>query len=318
MLGACFLGSAAPVDAQHPDHHHHHRSARSALLRSMTHGRRIMVVAVVVHRPPHDPDREIELKLEQDGAGRVRFTTISPRQFEGMMSLDDGVEWTTYFPNDRRAEKQRSPRVEQGNPAYQLDLAVQNYKLTSEPGPPIAECHVECVVATPNSRELNQRRYYLEEHTSFMLREETIAPDGSRSVQLDTRSIAFLKTPPDLDLALPADVRVQSRHAPQSVSPPSEARPIVGFYPRIPDTLPMGFIVKDTQIVGGGDDKFVAVRITDGLANATVYEWDAHKRWHRQPRFMGSGFREAQGVRMSLVGDTPHKAGEIILDSFCK
>jgi len=289
------------------------------LRRSMTHGRRIMLSADVVHRPAHEPNREIELRVDQDGQGRVKYTTISPKEAAGLVSIDDGQVWTTYFPKDRRIVTQRSPRIEEGNPVYQLALAAQNYALASEPAPPIADCEVVCVTATPNAKELDKRRYYLEAQTSFMLRLETISPEGARTVLVDTKSIAFLKDPPSMDLGVDeSGLSTEHRPSPQDISPPSAARPFVGFEPIAPDSIPLGFIIKQTQVVGGGSDRFIAVRLTDGLVNATVYEWLADKQWARQPHFMRSGYRQVADVRMSLIGNVPRKAHDIILAGFTR
>lgn len=322
LICAALFTAGAQGQPQEGHHHHtHSHSAKSLLSRSMRHGRKIMVSAVVLHRPAHDPNREIELRVEQDGEGRVKYTSLSPQKFAGMVSLDDGIDWTTYDPNDRRIFIQTSPRVEEGNPVYQLALAVQNYTLTSEPAPPIADCQVVCVTASPNAKELNKRRYYLEERTSFMLRLETVSPEGVKTALLDTKSITFLKEPPSMDLGVDeSKIPVERPHSPEMVSPPSQARPLVGFEPRTPDGLPMGFIIKETQVVGGGDDRFIAVRITDGLVHATVYQWRADIRWRREPPFARAGrYRQVGLIRLSLFGpDMPQKARDIVLAAFCK
>jgi outer membrane lipoprotein-sorting protein len=320
LLGATLIcGADFPVSAQPaPPRHHRERSAKSMLFSSMTRARRLMVSAVMTQRMFHAKGFEVEMKLEQDGEGRVKMTTVYPLRFQGMVSLDDGVVWKSYNPKERKVMLQPSPRGDQGNPFYQLALAEQNYALTMERSIDIADCPTVCVTATPKSKELSTRKHYLDARTSFMLRLEVVNPNGEKVVRIDTRAIAYVKSPPKMDLGDDGTARVESWPSPEKVWPPSAAKPKVGFVPVTPEQLPLGFIVRETQLVGGGSDQFIAVRITDGFVTATVYQWDKDKRSRHWPFAMKRDFRESQGIRMAIFGDMPKKALDTVLAGFCK
>jgi hypothetical protein len=287
----------------------------------MTHGRKIMLTAEVVHCPPHRSDQEFVLRVDQDGEGRVKSTALSPSDFAGVVDLDDGVEWTTYYPRDHKVVKTPSPRIEEGNPIFQLALAAQNYTMTVAPAPAIADCQVVCVTATPKAKGLDTRLYYLDARTSYVLRLETLNPGGGKMLRFDTRSITFLRQPPDMSLGVDENhMHVDHRPPPRDVYPPSAAKPLVGFEPIVPDSLPLGFIVRQTQIVGGGDDQFIALRLTDGLVHATVYQWRADMQWRRDPPFTRKGeYRQIGTIRLSLFGfDMSPKAREVVLAGFTR
>ena len=64
--------------------------------------------------------------------------------------------------------------------------------------------------------------------------------------------------------------------------------------------------------------KIVAVRITDGLVNATVYEWNSK---HDPRQSLGgdcSHDRSVKGIGMRLVGEVPELVLVKLLDSFIR
>jgi outer membrane lipoprotein-sorting protein len=177
----------------------------------MTTARRYAISAVVVQRMAHVNDVEVEMKMEQDVFGRTRFVIWQPSHMRGLISLDDGVNWYTYMPKHKRVIKQESPRIAQGNPAYQIYLADENYTWKLEKGPDVASCPTVIVTATPKAKGMLTRRYYLDSRTSLMLQMETIAPDGKKTVNVETRSVAYLKESPKMPIPGEDDPEVATR-----------------------------------------------------------------------------------------------------------
>lgn len=301
-----------------PDWQRKRPSPKYLLLKSMTAARRYAISAVIIQRMSHVNDAEVEMKMEQDVYGRTRFTIWQPSHMRGLISLDDGINWYTYMPDHKRVIKQESPRVAQGNPAYQIYLADENYTWKMEKGTDIASCPTVVVTATPKVKGLLTRRYYLDSRTSLMLQMDTISPDGKKTVNLETRSVAYLKESPKLAIPGEGDSSITTRTmpTPERVSPPSVAKDKVGFTPVIPDKLPFGFIVKSTEIVGPPNDQFIAIRLTDGLVTETVYQWKDSSSKRRGPFGSKKNTVIANGIRMRSIGEVPSDMAKKILQSF--
>lgn len=284
----------------------------------MTSARRYAISAVIIQRMSHVNDAEVEMKMEQDVFGRTQFTIWQPSHMRGLISLDDGINWYTYMPNHKRVIKQESPRVAQGNPAYQIYLADENYTWKMEKGSDIASCPTVVISAIPKAKDLLIRRYYLDSRTSLMLQMETIAPDGKKTVSLETRSVAYLKESPKLPIPGEGDPSITTRTmpTPERVSPPSVAKDKVGFIPIVPDKLPYGFIVKSTEIVGPPNDQFIAIRLTDGLVTETVYQWKDSSSKKRGPFGSKKDTVVSNGIRMRSIGEVPSEPAKKILQSF--
>jgi hypothetical protein len=296
------------------------RSPKFLLLRSMTRAHKYALTSVVVQKMRHIANAEMEMKVEQDGEGKTRITIWQPSWMRGAISIDDGVHWMTYNAREKKIERQQSPRITQGNPAYQIALADENYKWKLEKTADIADRPTVCVIAVPNAKELETRRYYLDERSSVMLRQEVVASDNTKVLLFDTRAIAYLSPATRLSIDADADkgYRVVNVEAPERISPPSSARKRVSFIPVIPDRLPYGFVVKDVELVGRRGKQFLALRISDGLAIATIYQWNAKITPWRTPRGYKSGYKESKGVRFQLMGDIPSKAASKIVAAFLK
>jgi hypothetical protein len=259
--------------------------------------------------------------MEQDGLGTTKFTIWQPSRMQGLVSIDDGLLWYTYMPMHKQLMTQESPRVGQGNPAYQIALADQNYTWKQEKSADIAECPTICITATPKSKDLNTRRYYLDSRTNFMLRTELINPDGRKTVQLDTRSIAYLKSFSKITVPGLFDEGVKKVNLtpPMRLSPVSTAKDLVGFIPIIPDKLPYGFIVKSVEAVGPPNDRLIAIRLTDGLVMETIYQFKPKKKDDRgkKDRFrFGREVVTKSGIRMRALGDLPETPANRLLDTF--
>lgn len=104
--------------------------------------------------------------------------------------------------------------------------------------------------------------------------------------------------------------------APIKVGSLESARKMVGFTPVLPPKLPFGFIVQESQIAGSDGNRFYAIRLTDGLISATVYQW---KSWHKSPLPAGPGETlSMNSITFRIVGELPDEAAFSILESFAE
>ncbi|MCX7799644.1 MAG: hypothetical protein N2109_04800 [Fimbriimonadales bacterium] len=291
--------------------------ARDWLQRSLSVARAIDVSAVVV--AAFGPRMmEAKMRVEQARTGVTRHTVLEPAPAAGAVTIDDGRTWWSYLPMAKRVFVQESPRRHQDLPSYQLSLASLNYQFRMRPGPEIAGRRTVRVVALPRSRELPIRDHFLDRETAYLLRLVVAYPDGTRKTQIDTLQVDFdVRPDPKALRELPKDASTERMQPPVTLAKPEDARSAAGFVPRIPKSLPFGFIVKEIQLVGPPKRRFVAVRLVDGLVTATVYQWAPapnRKGWPYDMPF----FREAEGVRMALLGDVPKPVSDALLDAFVR
>ena len=259
----------------------------------------------------------LQVKIDQSKEGRTRVTTLQPLNMQGVTSVDDGQTWSTYFPDERRLLEQDSPRLGLGNPRERLEHAARNYSFRSTSGETVAGRRTIAILAVPVHEELPVRRYSLDTERNFMLRMETIAEGRTRRV-MDTKSITFS---PEFDVRLfeikpMGEVRVIRLDPPSEIRSSRHARATLGFRPAFPDELPFGFAIRNKHLSSNQDVSFVAVRITDGLITATVYQWSATRSEVPWPKARKD--REVDGIRFRLVGDLPESVMSRLLDTFVR
>lgn len=288
--------------------------ARDLLLKSMERSRCFNVSAILTRE---GSGGIMQLKLEQSEDGFERQTILQPLSMQGVSTVDDGKRWMTLWPDERRVLRQDSPRLWQADPEDRIRLADRNYRLTITSEDRIAGRRALCVSAVPRSKEMATRRYYLDERTGFILRSELVDENGEVVLLQDTKAISFPDDIPKCcEMISSKGMRVMERTSPMALKPGASTRSLVGFEPVLPGNLPFGFVIHAKQIIGDENRRYVAVRITDGLVSATIYQYksdgDERKRGSSDER------REAAGVGFRVVGELTSAAKSQILSRFLK
>jgi outer membrane lipoprotein-sorting protein len=255
---------------------------------------------------------------EQDD-GRLKLTVLSPLSSQGITSIDNGHEWITYLPDENRVMVESSPRQEETDRTElnRIHLAERNYELN------VSDDDIEiagrsCVQLRAKSKhgQMPERLYGIDKDKGYLLKMEVLAGRESK-VMLDTKEIEFPKSIPDDDFELEPHrtARTVPYGAPLTVSI-DKGKQIMGFQPYVPGALPYGFVVEAPQVVEGKKGKFMAVRITDGLANATVYEWPESRdtKKHKQ----SIKVRTAKGLRFQMQGELPAAVQDGLLECFVR
>ena len=256
----------------------------------------------------------MQVKIAQKG-GSSKTTVLSPLPVQGVTTIDDGRKWSTYIPDENRLLIQDSPKR---HFRLRTEAAGHNYRFTSENLGSVAGRKAVTVLAVPKSPEMPTRRYWIDSEYALMLRMELIKEGGRRTVMMDTKAIEFRTVADDaLTLNPSADVRRIILESPERFRTAGEAASQVGFKPSFPGPLPYGFIVAEPQIIGDKGERFVAIRLSDGLASATVYQWRAGAR-NPVPCTDMELVREAKGLRMRMVGDLPEAVLARLLDAFVR
>ncbi len=315
ILSVAVLGAAAVTGLAGT------QSSRAAeiLFRSMERGQMIAVSGVFSQRSFGGGLRgcQVQVKIDQTADGKVKVSTLEPLSLQGVTTVDDGKTWTTYFPDDKRIIVQESPRGNQPDPRWRINLAEKNYALRAEPGESIAGRKTVTVVAMPKYVEMPTRRYSLDVEKLFMLRLETTDDEGNVSRRFDTKMVSFPDNirPDTMSINPVGDVRVIKLPGSTSWTSRRYVEDRVGFSPVIPKDLPFGFVVSDRRLTDQPEGSYVALRISDGLVTATVYQWQegASQPWPTSKRD-----KEKNGVKMRIIGDLPDGVLSRILESFLK
>lgn len=258
----------------------------------------------------------MSVSVLQSRGGEVLTTVVQPLSMQGFKTIDDGKTLKSYYPDLKRVWYQESPRVHQPSADYRLSIAERNYRISHrEVDEKISGRTVTLVTADARSPEMPTRRYYLDRETRTLLRLETLDDKGRATSLMDTRAIEFLTSVQRSQFnALPSGIKPEPMETPLRTSP-GKAAIEVNFRPILPSRLPLGFEIEGVDILREKGANLVALRITDGLATATVYLWDPRDDVNV---LQSPGMRErtVNGMKVRVIGDLPLAAKDRILQGF--
>lgn len=260
---------------------------------------------------------EMVVKLQADEAGRSRRIVLRPLREQGVYVVDDGKSW--YIVNSDRHEifLQDSPQRFRPCPKTRWDLIEENYRLTTVPSERIAGKRVVTILAEPKARELSIRRIAIEPESGAVLRIQ-VGNAGQMKTVLDTIEARF-PVALDRSLFMAPDFegnRLIRCPSPRSVKKSGEIKSLVGFEPKPPTKLPMGFIIYDTHVLGKDGEAFLGYRLSDGFVTATLYQWSEHSKLKDAPFDTSEAIRNNAGVMFVLRGDLPEAARKKLLQAF--
>jgi hypothetical protein len=286
------------------------------LLQSMRGDFAVNVRTVLVQRDPKAPATFIRVHIERAKDGPTRQTITQPLRMAGVTSVDDGVRIRMFLPDRREIIDQASPLLESQQAEHRIALARKNYTFTASSGGKIAGRDAIMVSAVPRHAGMETRRYFLDRDTAYPLRLEVVSGGRSQLV-FDTKDIEF---PARMDEKLfrlqpVGDVKILKYNRPQRIDTPAQAKKLVGFVPIVPTNLPMGFQVQEVQVNEDDKWKAVMVRISDGLARATVHQWRAADN-ARVETPENSTVLDVNGVRLMIAADLPGPIRERLLQAF--
>lgn len=291
--------------------------ARDVLLKSMQRTFSVNVVAIIVQRDPGANGTYQRVKVERSADGKIRHTFLQPLQMQGMESVDDGDRCRVYLPDQKLLIDQDSPAKYPCDLDRRMGFASQNYSFQIKGRSTVAGRSAVCVVATPRNREMESRRFYLDAETSYPLRMEAINSVGGQRIYFDTKDIRYPKSLASglFKVQPAAGIRTVKYRRPRSVDPSGSAK-LIGFTPVMPASLPLGFHVLETQINETPEWRALAMRITDGLVHATVYQWKPNARNPSIRAMQGSSSMDRNGLRFLIVSELSPALREKLLFGF--
>jgi hypothetical protein len=292
----------------------------SIFARTMENHRKVPCKCLIWRRDMFHADSPLmEMWTEQSSRGELKLTVLSPLTEQGVTSIDDGHQWITYRPDDNKLIIEASPRKDERKTKDRINLTQKNYDLIVEPTEPlIAGRRAYSFLAMAKHLEMPARRFCIDKKKDFLLRIEVIDDHGCR-LMLDTKNIDFPSDVAHDDFALVPheSPEVETYPAPVTVSLTKEIRHSLGFKPCMPEDLPFGFVVDQPQLVEGKNDKYLAIRLTDGLVSATVYEWNGRKH-NAGPEGISRTDKSANGLKLRFMGEVPDRVSTGLLDRFVK
>lgn len=279
--------------------------ARDVLTRFLTSGSAMTMTAIVVQRSGVGLAEAVQIEVKQDAQGRRRTVVLAPLSAQGSIAIDDGRQWKSFCPDTSRLVVAPSSRDDRVDVEGRLQLAMQNYRFAVEKNTEVAGRPAVVVVAVPRSTVMPTRRIALDASHAVLLRLETIERSGSRDVLYDTKRINF----PDriasdvFVLDAPRQVRVMRVEPPVRVHSTSQAKAVAGFTPIIPKSLRYGFVIRESEVAGVPGSRYVALRVTDGIATGTLYQWPSKLKVSPLGADREGVDRTIGSVTLRLVGD---------------
>lgn len=292
--------------------------AKDMLRRALTNGDRIAMNAVVLQRVTSSSDAPCQFTMSQDANGRRKMVAVKPLVVQGMVSFDDGEQWVNFYPDENRMIVMPSPRGDREDIDSRLKLAFQNYRFAVEPRARIAGRSATVVVAVPKFSGMPVRKYAIDDASNVLLRVESFDSNGDREVFFDTKVIQFGASEKRVEFRIGTaqTARVYRPEPPVRLAKLADARQHAGFAPLPIRNLPNGFEAKETIVAGSGNAKYVAIRLTDGLVSATLYQYPSKTNPIGRSED-GLEFSH-QGVTVRLVGELSSFAGERMIDGIAR
>jgi outer membrane lipoprotein-sorting protein len=280
------------------------------------------VKAVVEQGGPGGRGGPMKFTMWRDSGGRRRTEVVIPLAMQGRIFIDDGVNWTTFFPDTKVLRVHPAPSDSE-DVDERMKLIKDNYRLEIDSKTKVAGRSAIRVVAHPSkSNDLETQRFYLDSSTFTPLKIETVDGLGNVSVQFVVRHIEFPKNfdKSIFDLPVVDGVRreVGSPFTPLKNKEDTQRR--LGFRPAMPRSLPLGFKRQAADLMDWHGITPIGIRVSDGLVRLFVLQFKIGDGPPR-PGKPGEDPKVAKTVgdiRVEVRGDGPVAVRERILSEFVR
>lgn len=254
-----------------------------------------------------DGKQEITVTVQIVPRRGIFARVTMPAIYAGMVSFDDGTTWKNYDPQLDLLRIEPSPSKFHFDMAFRRQLIEKNYLVSLDREALVAGRRARVVVLRAKAPEMADRRLYVDSENSLILRYIVREKDGTETVTIDTKSVDVESS---IDLTQMMRIgdgaaKVEKAWGPIELRRAGDAARYTGFEPVVPDQLPSGFAMQAIHVVGTEKRSFVGVRLTDGMAVATVYLWatkegedPAEEPFHGKYDARGDG-----GIRCKVVGE---------------
>lgn len=289
---------------------------RETLFKSIEASGRMNVESIVM-RKGYRGGASTQCKFEQNDRGVSKYTVLAPLCDQNVIRYEDRRYWKNFNPERGELVVQAITTSPNSTLAIRQALAEQNYKFSSEDGDKVAGRQTMVIIAVPRASGMPSRRYSVDVSKMYVLRVETELR-GDRQILTDTLAIKFPKfiSISDPEREFISQFRKFELEPPVSVSDARKLNEMVGFKPSLPQDLPFGFAIIDKQAAGEDFDT-VAIRISDGLANATIFQTRNSPRV-KTSKEPNASRADANGFHFKLMGELPDPIMRRILEMFVR
>lgn len=249
-----------------------------------------------------DGRQTVTVKVQIVPKRGIRAAVLQPQIYAGVVSFDDGVEWRNYDPVTNTVRIEKSPAKFHLDVRFRARAIRLNYDVTFEEDSKVAGRTTLVVLMKGKQIGVADRRLFIDAENKLILRYIVYKPGQKPLTTVDTLSINFLDQPNEayLDRIGRDEAHVVRAWGPRELQRPEDALQYVDFQPTVPDALPAGLQLQAIHMVGTALRPFIGVRLTDGMAVATVYLW---RKGDDEP-FGGKADAESKdGIRCVVQGD---------------
>ena len=240
----------------------------------------------------------------------IQVTVLQPISWQGTVFLDDRRELRTYDPDNDRIIVRPSPAKFSASTAWRIERVGENYQTEVSRGPTIAGRRTQILTLEPKASEMPVRRLTIDRSNSVVLRYEIVPESGKTSLYLDTLSAVYdpAEAAADFGIDREPDTDLVRLPGPREFTVPSSVKELVGFTPRVPGSLPVGFQAYARHVLGDDGREIVAIRLSDGMCAVTVYQWLGSRFKGRPPVRTRWSRRDAYGVTVAVE----HTPGDLV------
>lgn len=266
-------------------------------------GQRNVHAVIVQNRLGPDGRPGMLVKIQIVPSKGMKTTILQPISMQGFVVVDDGEESKVYDPDREEVFVQPSPNIFMPPFSVRSRLIKANYEVKYGRHRVLAGRRCHEVVLDPRQPKMPQRRLSIDDTKRIILRYVMVPAGGEAAIFTDVKSVIYDQREASEDFGLPASterMRVRRMEGPKVVSDPFSVKDEVGFRLKKPSALPYGFEVHAIHLVGHEDDKFLALRTSDGMSFVTVYARKDASRSSRSPSSFGPGVVK-DGVKFSAV-----------------
>jgi len=279
--------------------------------------RRTPVEMIQVKRPFFESE-EVSLRVAVDSNRRMRVDVLRPLIYQGVVSVDDGKELKTLYPDGGKIVVQQSPLKRKTDTAQRLKLVKSNYLLEADPGPRVAGRTTVQISLTPKNQGVPSQAILVDEEKLLPLR--ILVDDDEkeeRKTLLDTVYARFGKPKSSIKFSIEAGREnvVERAWGPVFINDVAPEAQRLGFKPHIPTKLPYGFVVNSLALQGTAQKPFLAVNVSDGILSSNLFLWSRLVHGKANPISRNPLF-ERDGVFFAVYGDAPPRLARTMLSSF--
>lgn len=252
----------------------------------------------------------------------VMVTILEPINSANIVTVDDARVSKTFFPDREQMLIQPSPFLLQPDFDLRWKLINKNYTIKLGEWTRVANQRVREFILVPEDGEVPVRRMFIDQRHWVTLKYVVDREDEEETIVFDTKYVDFGRSAAEAGFGLPPgaeDAEKIYAKGPTKINDPSDSKAGAGFSARLPADLPYGFAISGSYLFGGGGkDPYVSVKLTDGMATLTVYQWRRGRSKTPADARMVTYDRYGVGYGIGVVpGDyMPEGVLERLVDSF--